>query len=84
MNLFFMINNFFMMNYDLIRCLAPPLERYRYQQLISKISIVPIRTFLRSKFGCLANFVYIKDFWKMLDAMMQTSRCEQLLLTSVP
>ena len=73
-NLFFMINNFFMMNYDLIRCLAPSLERYRYQQLISKISIVHTRTFLRSKFGCPANFISIRDFWKMLDATMQTSR----------
>ena len=73
-NLFFMINNFFMMNYDLIRCLAPPLERHRYQQLISKISIVLTRTFLRSKFGCPANFISIRDFWKMLDATMQTSR----------
>ena len=88
-NHFFMLNNFFMMNIstminNFIRCLAPALERYRYQQLISKISIEPIRTFLRSKSGCLASFVSIRDFWEMLDAMMQVSRCEQPLLTSVP
>ena len=83
-NLFFMIDNFLMMNHDLIKCLAPLLERYRYQQLIRKISIVLTRTFLRSKFGCPANFIDIKNFWKMLDAMVQKSRCEQPLLTSAP
>ena len=76
-NIFLMINNF-------IKCLAPPLERYRYQQLISKIPIEPIRTFLRSKFGCPANFIDINNFWKMLDATTQKSRCEQPLLTSAP
>ena len=85
-NIYLMINNFCMMNYDLNRYRTVSLwrHRYRYRHLISNISIEPIRTFLRSKFGYLANFMPIRDYWKMLVAMMQTSRCEQPLLTSVP
>ena len=74
-NIFFMINNFLVTN-KINRCLAPPLERYRYKQqlTICNISIEPIRTFLRSKSGCPANFTSTSAYWKMLDAMMQTSR----------